>query len=182
MFRFISHSDGVPLFMSMLMTYGEWQAESASLKYGESEDYTRPVMHPVRSWGPREQPFSVIHEFDSWRKSPELAEAVAAIKALTAVIQRSEASTMMGLEVELKTASDALKVAVRPVCELAYFKIAIVLIPYWSISPLSYELLLLILLSILLLRSTLIIWNDESELVHMWMGKRWSWIKEMTVM
>lgn len=89
----------------------EWlrQAESASLKYGESEDYTRPVMHPVRSWGPREQPFSVIHEFDSWRKSPELAEAVAAIKALTAVIQRSEASTMMGLEVELKTASDALK-------------------------------------------------------------------------
>ncbi|KAG0616697.1 hypothetical protein M758_5G135200 [Ceratodon purpureus] len=93
----------------------EWlrQAESASL-YGESEDYTRPVLHPVRSWGPREvvreqQPFSVIHEFDSWRKSPELAEAVAAIKALTAVIKRSEASTMMGLEVELKTASDALK-------------------------------------------------------------------------
>ena len=94
------------------------QAESASL-YGESEDYTRPVLHPVRSWGPREvvreQPFSVIHEFDSWRKSPELAEAVAAIKALTAVIKRSEASTMMGLEVELKTAADALKV--EPACE-----------------------------------------------------------------
>lgn len=50
-----------------------------------------------------------------WRKSPELAEAVAAIKALTAVIKRSEASTMMGLEVELKTASDALKV--KPACE-----------------------------------------------------------------
>jgi hypothetical protein len=77
------------------------------------------VLHSVRSWGPREvvreQPFSVIHEFDSWRKSRELAEAVAAIKALTAVIERSEASTMMGLEVELKTASDALKV--KPACE-----------------------------------------------------------------
>lgn len=91
--------------------------------YGESEDYTGPVLHPVRSWGPREvvreQPFSVIHEFDSWRKSPELAEAVAAIKALTAVIKRSEASTMMGLEVELKTASDALKV--EPACEFSLF-------------------------------------------------------------
>jgi len=99
------------------------------LKYGESDDYTRPVMHTVRSWGPREvvreQPFSVIHEFDSWRKSPELAEAVAAIKALTAVIKRSEASTMMGLEVELKTASDALKVG-GPVSELTYFKTCLI--------------------------------------------------------
>nr|XP_024399407.1 translation initiation factor eIF-2B subunit alpha-like isoform X2 [Physcomitrium patens]PNR38039.1 hypothetical protein PHYPA_021150 [Physcomitrium patens] len=91
----------------------EWlrQAESASL-YGGSEDYTRPVLHHVRSWGRevvREKPFSVIHEFDAWRKNPELAEAVAAIKALTAVIKRSGASTMMGLEVELKEASDALK-------------------------------------------------------------------------
>lgn len=41
---------------------------------------------------------------------PDLAEAVAAIKALTAVIRRSEASTMMGLEIELKNASEALKV------------------------------------------------------------------------
>lgn len=67
----------------------------------------------MRSWGRevvREKPFSVIHEFDAWRKNPELAEAVAAIKALTAVIKRSGASTMMGLEVELKEASDALKV------------------------------------------------------------------------
>ena len=54
--------------------------------------------------------FSVIEEFNCWRSRPELAEAVAAIKALTAVIKRSEATTMMGLEIELKKASEALKV------------------------------------------------------------------------
>lgn len=54
--------------------------------------------------------FSVIEEFNYWRTQPDLAEAVAAIKALTAVIRRSQASTMMGLEVELKNASEALKV------------------------------------------------------------------------
>ncbi|CAM6087919.1 unnamed protein product [Calypogeia fissa] len=52
---------------------------------------------------------SVIDEFYFWRGKPELAEAVAAIKALTAVIKRSEATTMMGLEIELKEASEALK-------------------------------------------------------------------------
>lgn len=41
---------------------------------------------------------------------PDLAAAVAAIKALTAVIKHSQASTMMGLEIELKNASEALKV------------------------------------------------------------------------
>jgi hypothetical protein len=56
--------------------------------------------------------FSVIEEFNFWRSRPELAEAVAAIKALTAVIKRSEATTMMGLEIELKKASEALKVTV----------------------------------------------------------------------
>lgn len=45
---------------------------------------------------------------------PDLAEAVAAIKALTAVIKRSQASTMMGLEIELKNASEALKVRLDP--------------------------------------------------------------------
>lgn len=91
---------------------GELQAESASL-YAGLKDHTISVSHSVRSWGRevvREKPFNVIHEFDSWRKSPDLAEAVAAIKALTAVIKRSEATTMMGLEVELKNASDTLKV------------------------------------------------------------------------
>ncbi|KFK35689.1 hypothetical protein AALP_AA4G024400 [Arabis alpina] len=56
-----------------------------------------------------ERPFSVIEEFDSWRQQPDLAEAVAAIRALAAVIRSSEAKTMMELEIELKKASDTLK-------------------------------------------------------------------------
>ncbi|KAH1066323.1 hypothetical protein J1N35_031310 [Gossypium stocksii] len=55
--------------------------------------------------------FSVIDEFNSWRKQPALAEAVAAIRALAAVIRTSEATTMMELEIELKKASDSLKVS-----------------------------------------------------------------------
>ncbi|KAH7565653.1 hypothetical protein ACOSP7_019888 [Xanthoceras sorbifolium] len=53
--------------------------------------------------------FSVIEEFNNWRKQPDLAEAVAAIRALAAVIRNSEANTMMELEIELKKASDSLK-------------------------------------------------------------------------
>ncbi|KAK6264343.1 hypothetical protein SCA6_019777 [Theobroma cacao] len=53
--------------------------------------------------------FSVIDEFNSWRKQPDLAEAVAAIFALAAVIRASQATTMMELEIELKKASDSLK-------------------------------------------------------------------------
>ncbi|KAF4368870.1 hypothetical protein F8388_021482 [Cannabis sativa] len=53
--------------------------------------------------------FSVIDEFNNWRKQPDLAEAVAAIRALAAVIRASEATTMMELEIELKKASDSLK-------------------------------------------------------------------------
>ncbi|ERM96052.1 translation initiation factor eIF-2B subunit alpha isoform X1 [Amborella trichopoda] len=53
--------------------------------------------------------FSVIDEFNFWRKKPDLAEAVAAIMALAAVIRTSEATTMMELEIELKKASDTLK-------------------------------------------------------------------------
>ncbi|KAG1366383.1 translation initiation factor eIF-2B subunit alpha [Cocos nucifera] len=55
------------------------------------------------------KPFSVIDEFNYWRKKPDLAEAVAAIMALAAVIRSSEATTMMELEIELKKASDTLK-------------------------------------------------------------------------
>lgn len=55
------------------------------------------------------RPFSVIEEFNNWRKQPDLAEAVAAIRALAAVIRNSEATTMMELEIELKKASDSLK-------------------------------------------------------------------------
>ncbi|XP_027352121.1 translation initiation factor eIF-2B subunit alpha-like isoform X1 [Abrus precatorius] len=57
-----------------------------------------------------DKPFSVIDEFNNWRKQPHLAEAVAAIRALAAVIRSSEATTMMELEIELKKASDSLKV------------------------------------------------------------------------
>ncbi|KDP40635.1 hypothetical protein JCGZ_24634 [Jatropha curcas] len=53
--------------------------------------------------------FSVIDEFNNWRKQPDLAEAVAAIRALAAVIRNSKATTMMELEIELKKASDSLK-------------------------------------------------------------------------
>ncbi|CAL1399569.1 unnamed protein product [Linum trigynum] len=53
--------------------------------------------------------FSVIDEFNNWRKQPDLAEAVAAIRALAAVIRNSQATTMMELEIELKKASDSLK-------------------------------------------------------------------------
>ncbi|CAM8944251.1 unnamed protein product [Rhodiola kirilowii] len=53
--------------------------------------------------------FNVIDEFNNWRKQPDLAEAVAAIRALASVIRSIEASTMMELEVELKKASDCLK-------------------------------------------------------------------------
>lgn len=54
--------------------------------------------------------FSVIDEFNNWRKQPNLAEAVAAIRALASVIRSSDATTMMELEIELKKASDSLKV------------------------------------------------------------------------
>lgn len=54
--------------------------------------------------------FSVIDEFNNWRKQPDLAEAVAAIRALASVIRSSQATTMMELEIELKKASDSLKV------------------------------------------------------------------------
>ncbi|MED6204745.1 hypothetical protein PIB30_011717 [Stylosanthes scabra] len=56
-----------------------------------------------------DKPFSVIDEFNNWRRLPDLAEAVAAIRALAAVIRSSQASTMMQLEIELKKASDSLK-------------------------------------------------------------------------
>ncbi|KAK6118736.1 hypothetical protein DH2020_047541 [Rehmannia glutinosa] len=53
--------------------------------------------------------FSVVDEFNNWRRQPELAEAVAAIRALASVIRSSQATTMMELEIELKKASDSLK-------------------------------------------------------------------------
>ncbi|KAK7821797.1 hypothetical protein CFP56_037280 [Quercus suber] len=67
-----------------------------------------PNPAPRFSLGFRES-FCVINEFNNWRKQPDLAEAVAAIRALAAVIRASEATTMTELEIELKKASDSLK-------------------------------------------------------------------------
>ncbi|EYU45912.1 hypothetical protein ABFS82_04G090800 [Erythranthe guttata] len=53
--------------------------------------------------------FSVVDEFNNWRKQPDLAEAVAAIRSLASVIRSSQATTMMELEIELKKAADSLK-------------------------------------------------------------------------
>ena len=65
---------------------------------------------PPHSITDPDKPFSVIEEFNNWRRQPDLAEAVAAIRALAAVIRSSQATTMMQLEIELKKASDSLKV------------------------------------------------------------------------
>ncbi|XP_010462296.1 PREDICTED: translation initiation factor eIF-2B subunit alpha-like [Camelina sativa] len=80
----------------------EWleQAQAAVQRYPDRENSVSPVSG---------SPFSVIEEFNSWRQQPDLAEAVAAIRALAAVIRASEATTMMELEIELKKASDTLK-------------------------------------------------------------------------
>eukprot|EP00850_Spirogloea_muscicola_P003659 SM000015S01159 [mRNA] locus=s15:167592:170555:+ [translate_table: standard] len=66
---------------------------------------------PPAAFGPRpgNKGVRVIDEFNRWIGKPDLAVAVAAIKALTAVIRGSDATTMMGLQIELKNASDALK-------------------------------------------------------------------------
>lgn len=52
----------------------------------------------------------MLEEFDRWKSDPQLAIAVAAIKALTAFIKQSDATTMMGLEKELRGAAEQLKV------------------------------------------------------------------------
>ncbi|XP_023632844.1 translation initiation factor eIF-2B subunit alpha [Capsella rubella] len=80
----------------------EWleQAQAAVRRYPDHDYSVSPVSG---------RPFSVIEEFNNWRQQPDLAEAVAAIRALAAVIRASEATTMMELEIELKKASDTLK-------------------------------------------------------------------------
>lgn len=53
---------------------------------------------------------AVVKEFaDGLARSPDMAVAVAAIRALTSVIKNSGAQTMMGLEKELKDAAAALQ-------------------------------------------------------------------------
>ena len=52
---------------------------------------------------------SVVRIFsDALSRSPDMAVAVAAIKALTEVVNSSQAQTMMGLEKDLKDAADSL--------------------------------------------------------------------------
>ncbi|XP_050234313.1 uncharacterized protein LOC126682620 [Mercurialis annua] len=83
----------------------DWLAQAQAAVGSQPEDALVPE-NDVRA---AEKPFSVIDEFNNWRKQPDLAEAVAAIRALAAVIRNSEATTMMELEIELKKASDSLK-------------------------------------------------------------------------
>ena len=51
----------------------------------------------------------VVQEFKEYQKDPEHAVAVAAIQALTGVIKKSTATTMMELQNDLKAAAQALK-------------------------------------------------------------------------
>jgi len=87
----------------------EWLAQAQSATVHRSPSPPPPLPPPHND---ADKPFSVIQEFDSWRKHPDLAEAVAAIRALAAVIRSSKATTMMQLEIQLKSASDSLKVTI----------------------------------------------------------------------
>lgn len=82
----------------------DWLAQAQAAVAREPNDL------PVENSSHSCKPFSVIDEFNNWRKQPDLAEAVAAIRALASFIRSSEATTMMELEIELKKASDSLKV------------------------------------------------------------------------
>ncbi|KAK7819021.1 translation initiation factor eif-2b subunit alpha, partial [Quercus suber] len=86
----------------------DWLAQAQAAVGHIPTTLRRPNPAPRFSLGFRES-FCVINEFNNWRKQPDLAEAVAAIRALAAVIRASEATTMMELEIELKKASDSLK-------------------------------------------------------------------------
>ncbi|KAL9250316.1 Translation initiation factor eIF2B subunit alpha-like protein [Drosera capensis] len=88
------------------------QAQAAAIEPNNNSDDTPSseeleIEGGVRGGG--EGKGNVIDEFNGWRRQPELAEAVAAIKALASVIRLSGATTMMELEIELKKASDSLK-------------------------------------------------------------------------
>lgn len=85
----------------------DWLAQAAAAVGGKEEDSSGDSGDGKGG----SKAFSVIEEFNNWRKQPDLAEAVAAIRALAAVIRNSEANTMMELEIELKKASDSLKVS-----------------------------------------------------------------------
>ncbi|KAL6144397.1 hypothetical protein ACLB2K_055090 [Fragaria x ananassa] len=89
----------------------DWLAQAQAAVGRNPDDQASVVASEAETKAASEsgKPFSVIEEFNSWRKQPDLAEAVAAIRALASVIRSSEATTMMELEIELKKASDSLK-------------------------------------------------------------------------
>ncbi|VFQ98653.1 unnamed protein product [Cuscuta campestris] len=85
----------------------DWLAQARDAVDGDRDDvFTKSSLNNSGESG---NTFSVVDEFNNWRKQPNLAEAVAAIRALASVIRSSEATTMMELEIELKKASDSLK-------------------------------------------------------------------------
>lgn len=88
----------------------DWLAQAQAAVGGHSDDAVSEDSSSVMSVEPGKT-FSLIDEFNNWRKQPDLAEAVAAIRALASVIRSSEATTIMELEIELKKASDSLKVS-----------------------------------------------------------------------
>lgn len=87
----------------------DWLAQAQAAAGGDTDTRSSEQESSLKS-AASEHSFPVIDEFNNWRKQPDLAEAVAAIKALASVIRSSEATTMMELQNELKTASDSLKV------------------------------------------------------------------------
>ncbi|XP_047957620.1 translation initiation factor eIF-2B subunit alpha-like [Salvia hispanica] len=85
----------------------DWLAQAQAAVAGNSDgDAAESNASGIEEMGKR---FSVVDEFNNWRKQPDLAEAVAAIRALASAIRSSQAKTMMELEIELKKASDSLK-------------------------------------------------------------------------
>ncbi|CAI9280881.1 unnamed protein product [Lactuca saligna] len=86
----------------------DWLAQAQAAAGGDTDTRSSEQESSLKS-AASEHSFPVIDEFNNWRKQPDLAEAVAAIKALASVIRSSEATTMMELQNELKTASDSLK-------------------------------------------------------------------------
>ncbi|KAF3962579.1 hypothetical protein CMV_012926 [Castanea mollissima] len=88
----------------------DWLAQAQAAVGHHPDDAQAPqTQQPLLAASSSGKSFCVINEFNNWRMQPDLAEAVAAIRALAAVIRASEATTMMELEIELKKASDSLK-------------------------------------------------------------------------
>jgi len=70
----------------------------------------KPNILPIHIEQQSSEDAVVVAEFTKFMSdSPNIAIAVAAIQALTGVVKRSKANTMMGLEIELKAAADKLK-------------------------------------------------------------------------